>query len=362
MKNPKRWCVVYLGALLFAGGAPLAYLAFVPASLDKKIGIGLRTLSFRHEERRVEQAAELVAQGKDLEAEELLRRYLDSRHTVGRGTTATDAVCDALVLLAELYEKRGKLKEALTCRERLVELSPNDFYYMYLLANSYDDAGDVDNALTYYRRSFHLEPAYPELQDRYFSRLGVGQLSKTEELVSAYEYYLELERRTPPGINVRYSAAPSDLEKRALEWLGLPLMAPDVDDIDVALGQGRSLVIPLAPAAPLLAARRDVMLWGEIYRMVDDLAWDGVELVDRDGRSSPVPSERLALEREGPSLQYRFSIVLAGYDGEPSEVRVRFERKPHEMETRLKRVVVSAYRDEAREVPPEFADVAAGRT
>src|SRR5262245_28772594 len=236
MKNPKRWCVVYLCALSLAGGAPLAYLAFVPQSLDKKIGVGLRTLSFRHEERQVEEARARVAAGADAEAEELLRRYLDSRHTVSRGTSATDSVCDALALLAELYEKRGKPKEALTCRERLVELSPNDFYYAFLLANSYDDAGDVDRALTYYRRAFRLEPSYPELQDRYFTRLGVGQLSKTEELVRAYEYYLELERRTPPGVNVRYSAAPSDLEKRALEWLKLPLMAPDVDDIDVTLG------------------------------------------------------------------------------------------------------------------------------
>jgi len=216
MKRLKRWQVAYLAVLVLLGGPPIVYLALVPRSLDKQLGIGLRSLAFRSEERPVERAAALIAAGAEDEAEALLKPYLSVRGDVGRELYSTGAVCEALAALSGLYEKQGRRKKCLALRKQLVELSPNDYYHRFLLARSFEESGDTAAALENYRESFRLEPGHPELRERYFTLLG--ELSNSVELVDAYEYSRRLGRRNSPLMNVRYAKALSDLERRALEW------------------------------------------------------------------------------------------------------------------------------------------------
>jgi tetratricopeptide (TPR) repeat protein len=355
MTRLRRSVAAYLTGLLLLVALPVGYLLLVPESLDRKLGIALRSAAFRLREMPVERAAALVDEGAEEEAELVLEKYLDARRGVGGLTYESDSVCEALLLLSDLYERQKRRNRCLASRRRLVELRPHDFYYAYLLARSHETLGSTQEALAEYLRAFRLEPAYPDLQEAYFSLLG--ELAMSQPLVEAYEFSQRMKRRNPPRIVVRYSPPPSKPERRALRVLGMPLMAPDRDSADLFLeDDGTTLQIPLAPAQAVGPPNEGLLLWGQIYKMPDELAWQEVAILDRDGSRHAVAPEGLELERKAHSLQYDYSILLPSYPEGSGTVVVTFERTRVFLDAEVRRAVAQAYRDQGRAVPARLVE------
>ena len=343
----------YIAVLALMLILPVGYVFLVPDSLDEQLFAGLRTLMFRLEELKVEKAASLIQSGDEEGAERELQKYLAAKGNVGRLTYASASVGDALELLSNLYERQGRYKRCLAVRSQLFELHPNDYYYALLLGVAHENQGEMETALKYYRKSFRLEPSHPMVQTRYLGLLG--ELSRTVDLVEAYDYYLRLRKRNTPVVNVRYSVAPSATAIRVMRLLNLPAMAPPRDNADVRWEDRDKVVIPLGPVESEVQRHLDLLLWGKIYNVPEPLSILGAKIHFPDGEVDDLPAGQLTLARSKHSLQYEFSLVLRDYKGTPHAIELKLGwDECGALDKQLRTRITRAYLDRARNVPLEL--------
>lgn len=117
--------------------------------------------------------------GRYSEAKPLLARYIRLQ------TDTSAALIAAVTTLGELERQDGNYAASIDYDLRAIELDPDNDSQVHIMANTYNNAGEVDKAIQVYRAAIAVMPGNAFF-DRSLGRL-LEQEGRLEEALAAYE-------------------------------------------------------------------------------------------------------------------------------------------------------------------------------
>lgn len=121
--------------------------------------------------------------------------YLRNPKTILERVKSTENVEIATYMKAIAYHKLSKQNEAHANLDALIQHRPSDPFYHELKGQFYLEAGQVDNALRFYKRAYDLRPKDPQLQAGYARAL---MAKKTQSATKQALALLEKASRRDP--------------------------------------------------------------------------------------------------------------------------------------------------------------------
>jgi tetratricopeptide (TPR) repeat protein len=244
--------VLWITANLAAVGLLVAYYFWLPAEADVGVAILARTLAYRHTFREVDRATAELAEGKTEPAASRLRLFLREHDRVQSGHIDAHAVTDASLALAEAHVRSERLNDAISVITRSTRIEPLDYRLWYKLGQLYGRGGDEGQGARSFRRAFLLAPNHPDLTSDYLALLGpVAALDEAQWVADQFE---RASRRGLPSALVKVGPPRSALQRRLLDWAGVPVEHGDYraayPAFNLARGAHREVLLPPA----LLAA------------------------------------------------------------------------------------------------------------
>ncbi|MFT4862499.1 MAG: tetratricopeptide (TPR) repeat protein [Pseudohongiellaceae bacterium] len=113
------------------------------------------------------------------EAKPLIKRFI----AVQQQTTA--GLIAAVSMVAEMERQDGNFEESIGYDLRAIALNPNNDSQVHVMANTYNNAGEANKAISIYKAGIEVMPGNGFL-DRSLGRI-LEQESRNEEALSAYE-------------------------------------------------------------------------------------------------------------------------------------------------------------------------------
>lgn len=113
------------------------------------------------------------------EAKPLIKRFIALQQQTTAGLIA------AVSMIGEMERQDGNFEESIAYDLRAIQLNPSNDSQVHVMANTYNNAGEADKAISIYRAGIEVMPSNAFL-DRSLGRI-LEQQGRYEEALSAYE-------------------------------------------------------------------------------------------------------------------------------------------------------------------------------